>query len=75
MHPTGLAPDRVVEALLPHSVRLFNTVMEATQTELLPGVNASDLRGPPEDVSNAKWWDDMFSWEIRRRVRLLGGPS
>lgn len=69
----GLAPDRVVEALLPHSVRLLNTLMEATQTELLPGVNASDLRGPPEDVRNAKWWDDMFSWEIRRRVRLLGG--
>ena len=72
MHPTGLAPDRFVEALLRHSVRLLNTLMEATQTELLPGVNASHLRGPPEDVPNAKW-DDMFSWEIRRRVRLLGG--
>src|SRR6266540_3558028 len=69
----ALAPDRFSEKLLPRAVKLLNALMAETKTELLPGVSPSDLRGPPEDVPNDRWWDDMFSFEIRRRVRLLGG--
>jgi hypothetical protein len=69
----ALAPDHFVEALLPRSVAVLNELMEETKTELLPGVDVPDLRGPPGDMPNSRWWDDMFSWEIRQRVRLLGG--
>lgn len=71
--PTYLAVDRYAESLVPHAVLLLNELMAATAVERLPGVDATKLMQPPADVPSAKPLDDMFSFEIRQRVRLLGG--
>jgi hypothetical protein len=70
---TALAADRFVEALLPHGVTLLNELMAATDTSLLPGAAGSPLLAPLDDTPRERWWDDPLSFEIRRRVRMLGG--
>jgi len=70
---TYLTADRFAESLLPHALLLLNGLMAQTRVERLSGVKAHELKKPPEDAPSARWWDDMFSWEIRGRVRRLGG--
>jgi hypothetical protein len=70
---TSLAADRFVEQLLPHAVVLLNELMAATDTSRLPGAAGSPLIRPIDDTPRERWWDDMLSVEIRRRVWILGG--
>lgn len=70
---TYLACDRYAEALLPHAVSLLNELMAATAVERLPGVDAAKLMAAPADTPSMDPLKDMFSWEIRRRVRRLAG--
>jgi hypothetical protein len=47
--------------------------MAVTAVERLPGVDEQKLTTPPANTSSLKPLDDIFSFEIRRRVRQLGG--
>jgi hypothetical protein len=67
-----LAPDRLVEALVPEATALLNRLMAATDTTRLPGAHSRPDLGPVDEPSPA-WWQDMLSFEIRQRVRLLSG--
>lgn len=67
-----LAAGRFVEALVPEATSLLNQLMAATDALRLPGAASS----PPArlvDVPTPEWWNDMLSYEIRMRVRLLSG--
>jgi hypothetical protein len=68
-----LSADRYAESLLPHAVSLLNEVTAATAVERLPGVDQQKLMTPPANTPSPKPLDDMFSFEIRHRVRRLGG--
>lgn len=68
-----LSADRYAEMLLPHAIALLNELMAGTAIERLTGVGAQKLMSPPANMRSARPLDDMFSWEIRRRVLRLGG--
>lgn len=70
---TYLSADRYAESLLPHAVSLLNDLMAATAVERLPGVDQQKLMKPPANTPSPRPLDDMFSFEIRHRVRRLGG--
>jgi hypothetical protein len=70
---TYLSADRYAEALLPHAVALLNELMAAIAVDRLQGVDPKDLIGPPADVPSPQPSSHIFNWEIRRRVRRLGG--
>ncbi len=70
---TRLAVDAYTEALLPNCVKTLNDLMAATEVERLPSVDPTRLMGPPANVTSANPISNMFNFEIRRRVRLLGG--
>ncbi len=70
---TYLSADRYAESLLPYAVSLLNELMAATAVERLPGVDQQKLMTPPANTASPKPLDDMFSFEIRHRVRCLGG--
>ena len=67
-----LSADRFVEALVPETTALLNQLMAATDAARLP-----DAGGTPVaqllDAPSENWWQDMLSYEIRQRVRLLSG--
>jgi hypothetical protein len=70
---TYLACDRFAESLLPHGISLLNDLMATTAIERLAHVDPQKLLAPPPDWPSANPLNDMFSWEIRSRVRRLGG--
>lgn len=70
---TYLIANRYAESLLPHAVSLLNDLMAATAVERLPGVDRQELTTPPANTASPKPLDDIFSFEIRHRVRRLGG--
>jgi hypothetical protein len=70
---TYLSVDRYAESLLPHAVSILNDLMAATAIERLPAVEPQKLMIPPANTPSSKPLEDMFSFEIRRRVRQLGG--
>lgn len=70
---TYLRVDRYAESLLPHATALLNDLMAMTAVERLSGVNEQKLMTPPTNTPSTRPLDDMFSFEIRRRVRRLGG--
>jgi hypothetical protein len=70
---TYLSADRYAESLLPHAISLLNDLMASTAVERLPGVDEERLMTPPANTPSPRPLDDMFSFEIRRRVRRLGG--
>jgi hypothetical protein len=70
---TYLSADRYAESLLPHAVALLNDLMAETAVERLAGVDPQKLMTPPANTPSPTPLDDMFSFEIRRRVRRLGG--
>jgi len=47
--------------------------MSATVVERPSGVDPRKLMPPPSNTPSRKPLDDMFSFEIRLRVRRLGG--
>jgi hypothetical protein len=47
--------------------------MAGTAVERLPGFDPEQLMAPPANTPSPKPLEDMFSFEIRRRVRRLGG--
>lgn len=70
---TYLSADRYAESLLPYVVSLLNELRAATAVERLPGVDQQKLMTPPTNTPSPKPLNDMFSFEIRHRVRGLGG--
>ncbi len=70
---TYLSADRYAESLLPHATALLNDLMATTAVERLSGVNEQKLMTPPANTPSPRPLDDMFSFEIRSRVRRLGG--
>jgi len=69
----SLAADRFVEALIPQATTLLNQLMAATDTTRLPGAREQLPGVRLIDEPAAEWWRDMFSFQIRQRVRLLSG--
>jgi hypothetical protein len=67
-----LAADRFIEALVPEATALLNRLMAATDTTRLPGAAGAPIASLVDQPS-PEWWNDMLSFEIRRRVRLLSG--
>jgi hypothetical protein len=70
---TYLSADRYAESLLPHAVALLNNLMTETTVERLPGVDPQKLMTPPMNTPSPTPLGDRFSFEIRSRVRRLGG--
>ncbi len=70
---TYLSADRYAECLLPRAVSVLNDLMAATAIERLPSVDSQKLMIPPTNTPSPKPLEDMFSFEIRQRVRRLGG--
>lgn len=70
---TYLRVDRYAESLLPRATALLNDLMATTAVERLSGVDEQKLMTPPTNTPTPRPLDDMFSFEIRRRVRRLGG--
>src|SRR5262249_36532159 len=70
---TYLSVDRYAEAVLPHAIALINNLMAETAVERLAGVGSQELMAPPADTPSPTPLDDMFSFDIRSRVRRLGG--
>jgi len=70
---TYLSVDRYAEAVLPCAIALINNLMGQTAVERLAGVDAKELMVPPEDAPSPTPLDDIFSFDIRSRVRRLGG--
>lgn len=68
----SLAADRFVEALVPEATLLLNELMAATDAQRLPGAARAPI-AQLIDASSAEWWNDMLSYEIRTRARLLSG--
>jgi hypothetical protein len=68
----SLAADRFVEALVPEATLLLNELMAATDAQQLPGAAGAPL-AQLVDAPSGEWWNDMLSYEIRTRVRLLSG--
>jgi hypothetical protein len=68
----SLAADRFVEALVPEATLLLNELMAATDARRLPGA-AGAPTARLVDAPSAEWWNDMLSYEIRTRVRVLSG--
>jgi len=64
-----------LEALMPDVTTSLNALLGATDVRRLPGVTGTDLRGAPANVPSGLPVHrlDPFSFEIRRRVRVLGG--
>jgi hypothetical protein len=67
-----LAADRFIEALVPEATALLNRLMAATDTTRLPGAAGAPI-ARLVDQPSPEWWNDMLSFEIRQRVRLLSG--
>lgn len=70
---TYLSADRYAESLLPHATALLNDLMATTAVEHLSGVDEQKLMTPPANTPSPGPLDDIFSFEIRRRVKRLGG--
>jgi hypothetical protein len=67
-----LSADVFVEALVPEATALLNELMAATDAERLPGAEGAAI-AQLADSPSENWWQDMLSYEIRQRVRLLSG--
>jgi hypothetical protein len=67
-----LSADRFVEALVPETTALLNQLMAATDAARLPGAEGAPI-AQLVDAPSENWWQDMLSYEIRKRVRLLSG--
>jgi hypothetical protein len=70
---TYLSAARYAESLLPHAVSLLNDLMAATAVERFPGGDQDKLMTAPANTPSPNPLDDMFSFEVRHRVRRLGG--
>ncbi len=70
---TYIAVNHYTEALLPHAVATLNELMAASDVGRLRGVGGQTLMAPPADLLSPNPISDMFSYEIRQRVRLLAG--
>lgn len=68
----SLEADRFIEALVPEATRLLNELMAATDVQRLPDAGEGQV-ARLVDAPSAQWWNDMLSYEIRKRVRLLSG--
>jgi hypothetical protein len=70
---TYLSVDRYAESLLPYAILLLNDLMAATAVERFTGVAQHKLMTPPVDTPSPKPLEGILSFEIRHRVRRLGG--
>lgn len=68
-------PEPYLEALMPDAARSVDAVLHATDVTRLPGVAGVDLGGPPPNVPSRPTVRDRdpFSFEFRRRIRVLAG--
>jgi hypothetical protein len=70
---TYLSVDRYAESLLSHAILLLNDLMAATAVERFAGVTQHKLMTPPVDTPSPSPLEGILSFEIRHRVRRLGG--